>query len=625
MKKYIVSILIASVFLISAPIAVKQVSAVDINIRDFINLLITIGVIAPDKIPAVNAYLATFSNSEPISTTPSITVISPNGGENLISGITHNITWSSTGSISNVTIALQTISTAGNSLSIIANEITNSGSYTWLVPSFSLNNQYKIEIYPATGRELVDRSDNPFTISSSLNNDGQYYPILNLLTPTVNGNTVTQNGVTYPVTGQIDTTWCKTTNPNASGSGPFEFNWNDGSKSCSWFPATHTYAAGYQWGQSGMYKITVRVKNTSGRISSRDQNVAISSSPTPAPSITVISPNGGQTFAGGANLNIKWNVVGPENFIGTKLMLLDLNGTVISDLNGPVVTEVSIGNSVSGQNISNALGTGPGFNGKYLVKVCLIGTSVATTLCDAGDNYITINPVSTPVSNPIYPVCGAASNVISNEMPTSNLCSVGTVASQSGPTGDGLKWVWGCVGSNTGWPNDTAWCFAPKKNISIYPACGSASNVTRATMPTSNLCSVGTLATRSGTTEDGTNRWYWGCVGQNTGWAEDTAWCFAPKSTLVPVYPACGSAANTASAVLPTSNLCSIGIIGSSKGETEDGTNRWFWGCVGQNTGWPNDTAWCFAPKITVSAEGQNYASAAVSREAILNLIQALR
>ena len=208
-----------------------------------------------------------------------------------------------------------------------------------------------------------------------------------------------------------------------------------------------------------------------------------------------------------------------------------------------------------------------------------------------------------PRSEPaiIYPSCGSASNIESVNQPSSNLCKVGTVG-RSG-FGDG-KWYWACVGQNTGWPEDTAWCFAPKITTpppppvtTLYPVCGAAQNVSSTVMPTKYLCSTGNISDEKGYTTDGTNRWYWGCVGQNTGWEKDTAWCFAPRSLPATIYPSCGSSANTASVSLPTSDLCLIGSVGSSKGETGDGTNRWFWGCVGQNTGWPEDAAWCFANK----------------------------
>jgi hypothetical protein len=70
MKKYIVSILVASVFLIGVPFLAPKASASDLSIRDFINLLVAIGVITPDKMPAINAFLVA-QNSTPIST-PSV-------------------------------------------------------------------------------------------------------------------------------------------------------------------------------------------------------------------------------------------------------------------------------------------------------------------------------------------------------------------------------------------------------------------------------------------------------------------------------------------------------------------------------------------------------------------------
>jgi hypothetical protein len=65
MKKYIISMLVASVFLISVPFLAPKASASDLNIRNFINLLVAIGVITPDKLPAVNAFLTTLDNIPP--------------------------------------------------------------------------------------------------------------------------------------------------------------------------------------------------------------------------------------------------------------------------------------------------------------------------------------------------------------------------------------------------------------------------------------------------------------------------------------------------------------------------------------------------------------------------------
>lgn len=72
MKKYIVSILVASLFLIGTPFVAQKAFAAEMSIRDFISLLVIIGVIPQDKIPAVNAYLATLDNNQATNSSNSV-------------------------------------------------------------------------------------------------------------------------------------------------------------------------------------------------------------------------------------------------------------------------------------------------------------------------------------------------------------------------------------------------------------------------------------------------------------------------------------------------------------------------------------------------------------------------
>jgi len=65
--------------------------------------------------------------------TPSLRVISPNGGESWISGSGPNITWTSTGSIANVNVDYS-INNGGNWLPVAAN-IANNGTQPWTVPA----------------------------------------------------------------------------------------------------------------------------------------------------------------------------------------------------------------------------------------------------------------------------------------------------------------------------------------------------------------------------------------------------------------------------------------------------------------------------------------------------------
>ncbi len=229
--------------------------------------------------------------------------------------------------------------------------------------------------------------------------------------------------------------------------------------------------------------------------------------------------------------------------------------------------------------------------------------------CSAQTSQPSTSVTNSTATAKVYPVCGSATSTARATMPVNNLCSVGTVGTVSGPSTDGTdRWFWGCVGRNTDWKDDTAWCFAPKTVTPaapsvLYPACGTATSTSHTVMPTTNLCSAGTKHTRFGPTPNGLS-WVWGCVGRNTGWAEDTAWCYAPKAaSAVSVYPVCGSASGVATSTKPSTNLCTAGTVGSSSGfGPRNGSDSWYWGCVGSNTGWEGNTAWCYAPKVTVSS-----------------------
>jgi uncharacterized repeat protein (TIGR02543 family) len=76
MKKIIISTIIVSIFFLCTPFVSNKTLANELSIRDFINYLIIIGVIPPDKIPAVNIYLASLNNS-PTSFSTSTTTITP--------------------------------------------------------------------------------------------------------------------------------------------------------------------------------------------------------------------------------------------------------------------------------------------------------------------------------------------------------------------------------------------------------------------------------------------------------------------------------------------------------------------------------------------------------------------
>ena len=112
------------------------------------------------------------------STQPSITVTSPNGGEQWAQGSTHNITWRANG-VNNVGISIADFQTGLNIEHAIANVPASNGLYSWTIPSdnnyLPLGNTYRIAIRstddtgPSYGY-LNDISDKPFTITAPANN-----------------------------------------------------------------------------------------------------------------------------------------------------------------------------------------------------------------------------------------------------------------------------------------------------------------------------------------------------------------------------------------------------------------------------------------------------------------------
>jgi len=91
-----------------------------------------------------------------------ITVTSPNGGENWSVESSHDITWTTSGNVGNVKIEYTTDN--GSSWSNIISSTANTGSYNWTVAN-TLSSQCLIKISDANIVSLSDTSDGTFSIS----------------------------------------------------------------------------------------------------------------------------------------------------------------------------------------------------------------------------------------------------------------------------------------------------------------------------------------------------------------------------------------------------------------------------------------------------------------------------
>lgn len=114
----------------------------------------------------------------PVSAT--IVLLSPNGGESLVSGSTYNITWHSPStSVSKINLFYSTDHWASSSM-VIASGEANDGGYSWVVPDISSSTvRLKVEGIDSTGAVLAsDVSDTDFAISGT-SAEAPAYPLVN--------------------------------------------------------------------------------------------------------------------------------------------------------------------------------------------------------------------------------------------------------------------------------------------------------------------------------------------------------------------------------------------------------------------------------------------------------------
>ena len=136
----------------------------------------------------------------------SITVTSPNGAENWLTGSSHDITWTSTGNIANVKIEYSTNS--GADWTTVVASVLNTGSFTWPVPN-TPSTACLTRVSEASTGTPADVSDSVFSI----------VPIT--ISGTVKaGETALENVVMSGLPGSVKT--------NASGqySGTADYGWS---------------------------------------------------------------------------------------------------------------------------------------------------------------------------------------------------------------------------------------------------------------------------------------------------------------------------------------------------------------------------------------------------------------
>jgi hypothetical protein len=223
------------------------------------------------------------------TTQPSITVTSPNGGEDWIVASSHTITWTSTGSIASVQIQYSTNN--GGSWTTITSSTNNDGSYSWTVPD-APSTQCLVRVRDTDGSPS-DTSNGNFSISAAA------APSITVTSPNGGENwTVgSSHNITWTSTGSItDVQIQYSTNSGGSWTTITASTSNDGSYSWTIPDANSSHCL-------------VRVRDTDGSPSDTGNNT-FTISPPAAETITVTSPNGGECWTVGSTHNITWTSTG---------------------------------------------------------------------------------------------------------------------------------------------------------------------------------------------------------------------------------------------------------------------------------------------------------------------------
>ncbi len=245
--------------------------------------------------------------------TNSITVTAPNGGENWTVGTSRNITWTSTGTISNVKIEYSTNS--GTNWTTVVASVSNSGSYAWTVPNTPATTCW-VRVSDAAASATNDVSNANFTIATS----GGYITAeteSNNTSGTANGPVGSGVAVSGSVSSSTDEDYFTFTTGSTgtisvslsiATSADLDWYLYDASltEKAKGYTTANPETGSYASAPAGTYYI--KVKGYSGATSAYTLNVTYPGAA--ANSITVTAPNGGENWTVGASKNITWTSTG---------------------------------------------------------------------------------------------------------------------------------------------------------------------------------------------------------------------------------------------------------------------------------------------------------------------------
>ncbi len=294
-----------------------------------------------------------------VTTAPSITLTSPNGGESWQQGTTHNITWTSANIPAGGKVTIQLIrgtsSGATYSFQIAENISVSANSYSWTIPtdayaSIANANDYEIQVFYDLATR--DYSDNQFAITTSTT------------CGSANGVAIT----TAPTTG-----FC--VNGTASA------------------VSSNTSLNSWTW-------------NCTGPNNGATVNCSASKAV-----ITITSPNGGESWVKGTTHNITWTSVNVPAGKTVVIGLIGYNSLSQATMSYQVASGISAAaHTYSWKIPTGAMGESIVPSSNYKIS---IGYEVGDTY-DHSDNYFTITSTtaSTSGNTSVASISDALANLV---------------------------------------------------------------------------------------------------------------------------------------------------------------------------------------------------------------------
>ena len=239
--------------------------------------------------PTGGGYVLDVSNSVFTIAHPTVTVTSPNGGESWIAGTVHNITWSTSGTL-NSGVDIQYTTNGGSSWNLIVGGTPNDGSYAWTVPlTLSASCRVKVLAYYSS-YTYYDESNAYFTIAP---------PTVTVTAPNggENWQVGTQRTITWSSVGSL--------NPGVD----IQYTTDNGN-TWNWVVAGTPNNGSYTWTVPNTPSAQCRVKVLGYYSGGTALDVSNGSFTISTPTVTVTSPNGGESWIAGTVHNITWTSSG---------------------------------------------------------------------------------------------------------------------------------------------------------------------------------------------------------------------------------------------------------------------------------------------------------------------------